>query len=105
VAHQNIMRAFWRQDASPGKMAVEAGFSRSHFCRAFKTAYGSTPMAFLWEHRLQIAARKLDTDPSLSVGSVAHNCGFKSHTHFTRMFRIRFGVTPLAWRRRRLEST
>ncbi len=103
--HKSIKDAFWRPDADPGTMAREAGFSRSYFNRMFRKTYGITPMRFLWELRLQIAIRKLDTNPSLSVGGIAHNCGFKSHTHFTRMFRQRFGMTPLAWRRRHFDAT
>jgi AraC-like DNA-binding protein len=105
TVHKDIKGSFWRQNANPAEMAAQSGFSRSHFNRAFREAYGISPMRFLWEHRLQIAARKLDSDPSLAIGGIAHNCGFKSHTHFTRMFRRRFGLAPLAWRRRERVKT
>ncbi len=49
-----------------------------------------------------MATRRLDTDPSLAIGDIARGCGFKSHTHFTRMFRRRFGMTPKEWSTRYL---
>jgi AraC-like DNA-binding protein len=100
MIRQRIAQAFWIPDADLAGMAREAGFSSSYLRRVFKKSFGSTPTEYLWEQRLQIAARKLDTDPSLAVGGVAANCGFKSHTHFTRMFRRRFAMTPQQWRRR-----
>jgi AraC-like DNA-binding protein len=99
-----ISRLFRSTNANLADIIRESGYSRSHFDRSFKQAFGSTPMEFLWEHRLQMAARKLDTDPQLPINGIARNCGFKSHTHFTRLFRQRFGMTPKQWRRRRVAS-
>jgi AraC-like DNA-binding protein len=92
--------AFWDPHVTPAALAKAAGFSRSHYDRVFKAAFGQTPVEHIWEQRLQMAARKLDTDPALPVGGIAQNCGFKSHTHFTRMFHRRFGMTPGKWHKR-----
>jgi AraC-like DNA-binding protein len=92
---------FRRPDLDIVSIARASGFSRSHFDRSFKKAFGATPMEFLWEQRLQMAVRKLDTDPFLAVAVIAAACGFKSHSHFTRLFRQRFEMTPKQWRQRR----
>jgi AraC-like DNA-binding protein len=85
-------------------LARASGFSRSYFDRSFQQAFGLTPTAFLWEQRLQMAARKLDTDPFMAVAMIATACGFKSHSHLSRLFRQRFGMTPKQWRRRRVAT-
>ncbi|MFC1462216.1 helix-turn-helix transcriptional regulator [Verrucomicrobiota bacterium] len=102
MIRERIENEFNVHDIDPARMALEAGFSRTHFYRVFKRTFATTPMNLLWERRLQIAARKLDTDPFVPIGKVAYDCGFKNHTHFTRMFRRRFGVAPKQWRRRHL---
>jgi len=53
------------------------------------------------EKRLQGAARMLE-NPAFAmttIAAVAHRCGFSDHSHFSRSFRERFGVTPSEWRR------
>lgn len=103
MARERIASNFNLHDMDPMKMARNSGFSRSRFYATFKKAFGTTPMEFLWDFRLQIATRKLDTDPSLAIGELARQCGFLNHTHFTRMFRKSFGMTPKHWRQRRMK--
>jgi AraC-like DNA-binding protein len=104
TVRMQIAKSFADDVSTLAGIVRKSGFSRSHFDRSFKHAFGATPMEFLWEQRLQMAVRKLDTGPQIPVSEIAAGCGFKSHTHFTRMFRQRFGMTPRQWRRRRLDS-
>ncbi|MCJ2080656.1 helix-turn-helix domain-containing protein [Methylobacterium sp. J-090] len=55
---------------------------------------------WIWRRRLEVAALRL-TDPGcghLSVGLLAHGCGFSSQAHFSRRFKDRFGMTPREYR-------
>ncbi|WP_425298487.1 helix-turn-helix domain-containing protein [Rathayibacter oskolensis] len=51
------------------------------------------------EGRLALATRALADDPLASISAIAHECGFADHSHFTRVFRARYGITPSDWRR------
>jgi len=48
----------------------------------------------LWERRLAQADLQIKTNESLSIAEIASATGFKSRSHFSRMFRERFGTSP-----------
>ena len=79
------------------KEARALGFSRSGFYSRFTALVGEPPERHLANLRLDAAAHLL-RESSLSVKQVAFAVRDKSQAHFTRAFRARFGVTPLAWR-------
>src|SRR5436190_8401175 len=58
-------------------MAAEAGYSRFHFARAFKAAYGETPRTYLTRRRIERAKSLLRT-ANLSVTEICFLVGFAS---------------------------
>ena len=67
--------------------------SPSHFNRAFKSVFGSTPGDFVENVRLNEARRRLST-PRKTVYTVAASVGFSSAGEFRRAFERRFGAKP-----------
>lgn len=51
------------------------------------------PIQWLWEQRLEASYRLLGEGKSKRVTDVALACGFKDVSHFSRVFRARFGVS------------
>ncbi len=71
--------------------------SLSSFKKAFKDHFRTTPGAWLMERRLDLAIHKLiSTD--LPIGELAFECGFEDPSHFIRVFKKRYGITPLQYR-------
>lgn len=85
-------------DVSLDALARESGYSKAHFLRMFRAATGSTPHRYLRDRRLESARNRLATG-SESITEIAHASGFSSHSHLTRLFRERFGITPSDFRR------
>ena len=85
-------------DVSLAALAMDAGLSRFHFCRAFKESTGLSPHAWLRQYRIEQAMAML-RDPGVSVLSVAVALGYGSQTAFAAAFRRLTGVTPSEWRR------
>ncbi|HEX8544589.1 MAG TPA: AraC family transcriptional regulator [Pseudomonas sp.] len=79
-------------------MAQLLGLSEGYFIRAFKTATGKSPHAYLIDRRLA-KARALMRDSSASLSDIALTCGFNSQAHMTTVFRQRLGVSPAQLRR------
>jgi AraC-like DNA-binding protein len=78
-------------------MAAAAGLSRAHFTRAFASAFGEPPGAYLLTRRLERAAALLrNTDHS--VAEVCFEVGLASVGSFTTSFRRVYGQTPTAYR-------
>ena len=78
-------------------MAREAGYSRSHFARAFAAAYGETPRGYLTRRRIERAKTLLRT-ANLSVTEVCFLVGFASVGSFSARFRELAGQSPSAYR-------
>ncbi len=78
--------------------ARAAGMNPVYFSRIFKRETGDSPMAWLNERRLQLAARLLEQTPR-AIQMIAGECGFTCPFYFSRVFRKRFGRTPSAFRK------
>jgi transcriptional regulator GlxA family with amidase domain len=81
------------EDLSVHTLAQRACMSPSHFNRAFKSVFGSTPAEFVENLRLNEARRRLST-PRTIVYSVAASVGFSDGDAFRRAFERRFGAKP-----------
>jgi transcriptional regulator GlxA family with amidase domain len=80
-------------------MARAACFSKYHFLRLFREAYGETPGRYLARMRLERARELLETT-DLRVTDICLEVGYESLSSFTIAFRNRFGVPPQRYRRR-----
>lgn len=74
-------------------MAAAAGYSRHHFTRAFRAAYGDTPGRYLSRRRIE-RAQALLRSVNLTVTEVCHLVGFSSVGSFTSLFTDLVGVPP-----------
>jgi AraC-like DNA-binding protein len=79
-------------------MARAAGFSRYHFARGFKAAYGETPGRYLTRRRLE-RAQDLLRSANLTVTEICHLVGFSSLGSFSARFTEMVGVSPSEYRR------
>jgi AraC-like DNA-binding protein len=86
-------------------IAGEASFSKFHFIRLFKMAYGKTPHQYLTQVRIENA--KLLLQNGQSVTDVCFGVGFDGISSFTHLFKRFTRLTPSAYqqqqRRRREE--
>ncbi|WP_234734444.1 helix-turn-helix domain-containing protein [Tellurirhabdus bombi] len=81
-----------REVASLASMTVPA------FCRYFKKLTQLTFTDFVNEFRTTQARKLLTTDRSIS--DVCYESGFNNLSHFNKVFKVRTGQTPSAYRRR-----
>lgn len=79
------------------RLAEEACFSKFHFCREFKKHLGITPMHYLMQRRIDLAARLL-TNKQLPISAVALQAGFLDQSEFTKSFKRCLGVTPSTYK-------
>ena len=85
-------------------LAREVGLSRSALADRFSALLGKSPMQYLTQWRLTLAAHLLRTT-SKSASTVAFEVGYESEAAFNRAFRREFGAPPAAWRRGDIRST
>ncbi|MCL2488117.1 MAG: AraC family transcriptional regulator, partial [Oscillospiraceae bacterium] len=78
------------------RLATLANLSEGYFSRQFRASVGVPPLAHLTALRIQRAAALLTE--GLSVTETAMEVGIPHVSHFIRLFKQRFGVTPHRWR-------
>jgi AraC-like DNA-binding protein len=97
-----LQRVLALLDLEPGEVDAPALAARLRVSRRYldKTlaSCGLTATGLIREHRLALAGRLLRAQPSRAVTDICHAVGFQDASHFTRVFRQRFGCTPSAWR-------
>ncbi|GHD65376.1 AraC family transcriptional regulator [Jeongeupia chitinilytica] len=86
------------QSLELAQLADVAHFSPFHFHRVFQAWMGETLGDYLRRRRLEAAAATLAIHPDEPVLNVALGVGFGSGEAFARAFKLRFGMTPSAWR-------
>lgn len=73
----------------------ETGHCRWQLSRDFRAMFGTSPYRYLTLRRLD-QARRMMRDGA-AIASVAHDCGFSDQSHFGRVFKQTYGLTPKAW--------
>jgi AraC-like DNA-binding protein len=80
------------------ELAREANTSRSVLAERFQILVGNSPMQYLTQWRMLLAANLLRRG-NAPLARVAEEVGYQTDTAFSRAFRREFGLPPVAWRR------
>lgn len=81
-------------------LAKEVGLSRSAFAERFTQYASVSPMQYVAQWRMQLAARRLEV-PGVSIAQAAAEVGYESEAAFSRAFKKLVGLPPGAWRKGR----
>jgi AraC-like DNA-binding protein len=81
------------------ELARVAGASRSVLAERFQRLMGASPMQYLTQWRMLLAAGRL-RHSNLPLTGIALDVGYQTDTAFIRAFRREFGMPPATWRRR-----
>ncbi len=80
------------------ELAREANTSRSVLAERFQNLMGHSPMQYLTQWRMLLAANLLRRS-NVRLAQVAMEVGYQTDTAFSRAFRREFGLPPMSWRR------
>lgn len=80
------------------ELAALCGMSLSLFKNEFRKNFNTSPHKWLNEQRLAHARLQLITSQR-SIAEIARECRFNNSSHFIKLFKERFGITPALYRR------
>lgn len=86
------MDNYYHEKIDLNNISNEANFSKYHFLRLFKAAFGTSPRQYLIEVRI-LAAKKLLREKN-SVQDTCFKVGFESVPSFITLFKKRENLTP-----------
>lgn len=96
---QDYIRALYMKPIRVEEIAQEMNLDRRYLSRLFKEKTGQSIQEYLITVRLEESQRYLEE--GFSVEESALLCGYEDACNFSKMFKRRFGVSPLYWKRDR----
>ena len=96
---KDIMEANFCQNLSIQEFARLCSRSLSAFKSEFKTLYQGTPGTWLRERRLEHSKYLLEISDK-SVSEIMDHSGFENPSHFIRIFKSKYGLSPGNYRTR-----
>lgn len=78
-------------------LANIANMSESNFYAAFQKQMGISPIIYLNNYRLSVAADRL-TDTSDSISEISYSVGIKDPLYFSKLFKKIYGMAPKEYR-------
>lgn len=97
------IREHYMEDLSLTSLAALCSLHPNYFHRLYTEAFGKTPSQRILGCRIG-AAKMLLLTQNLTMSEIATQCGFSSQTYFGFKFKEVMGMTPLQYRRKRLNS-
>lgn len=92
-----IMEENFTNPVSLHDLAYLSGKSLSTFKRDFQAIYHTSPLKWIRNRRLD-KAEKMLLETTLSVTDICYSTGFENIAHFSRVFKLRFGLAPSEFR-------
>ena len=93
VVYENLFN-----DVSVEMLAGMTNRSLTSFKKEFKRIFGTPPHRWIIEQRLSRAKIML-TSTSQPVSEIGVECGFSNISHFIKLFKCRYNITPAVMRR------
>jgi AraC-like DNA-binding protein len=95
------VRDNYSQPLEVKELAALLHLSVSQFERRFRKLFQISPLKHIMNVRIRAASLRLTTTND-TIASIALDCGFYDHSHFTRNFRKIMGVSPKEYRKQYL---
>lgn len=98
-------RFFTKPDLNRRKLADLVGSNETYLADAIREATGETFSSYISTLRLQYALELFETQPDISLDSVAIDTGYGSYSPFYRAFIKKYGITPSEYRKLSLSKS
>jgi AraC-like DNA-binding protein len=94
----SYLESHYQEPLTLEELAKQAKLSKNQFVRIFKKAFGTTPIDYLIDLRIQ-KAKKLLEQSSRTISQVAFEVGFSDSNYFSRQFQYHLGISPSEYRK------
>lgn len=83
------------------ELATLSGRSLSAFKRDFEIVFKDTPANYIKEQKL-LKAMQLLVSTDFSISEICYEVGFTDTSHFSKLFKMKYKITPSCYRKRKL---
>jgi len=93
-----FLESSFRQRITVARVAREAGVHPSYLAEQFRAGLAVSIGEWVRNRRLEFAREALE-DRAVPISRIAFQAGFADHSHLARLFRQRYGMSPVEYRR------
>lgn len=79
------------------EIATSVGIERTHFSKMFRKTYGTSPVNYLLQLRMQ-EAQLLLQHTNYTIAEIARAVGYQDISSFSKAFKKRLGISPIEYR-------
>ncbi|HET8854477.1 MAG TPA: AraC family transcriptional regulator, partial [Salinimicrobium sp.] len=90
---KDIIIANMAEPPSLNELSQEIGLGLKKLKEGFKQIYGDSVYSFLFDYKMEVARKLLDTG-EYNVNEVGLKVGYSTSSHFISAFKKKFGTTP-----------
>ena len=91
------IKAHYFEDLTVDGLSSHIGISRKYLYAIFKKRLGTSPKDYIVNYRIERAQEFL-LDQDLSIGQVGYSVGYPDPLNFSRMFKLKTGMSPSEYR-------
>lgn len=95
---QKLKQINFENDISLSQIYSASNYSQTTLCREFKKYTGKTLIAYINDLKLNYACNLLE-NTNYSMLTISNSLGFSSLSHFNHLFKNKYGISPLQYRR------
>lgn len=99
AATKRYIDAHYTEKLTIEQLTQLSGTSRGYFMQLFKEMYRVSPIDYIADRRIAAAREILRRSPALPLGEVARAAGYDDEGYFSRRFRQKLGVSPVAYKK------
>ena len=97
IKAKNYMEIYYNTPITVQGLAEQLNIDRRYLCSLFKKQFLMSPQQYLMDFRMKRAAAFL-TKQGLSAGETALMCGYPDVFSFSKMFKRKYGISPLKYK-------
>lgn len=94
---REIIEAHYFSTITIEELAQLTNMSLSTFKREFKKIYNASPATYLRDKKLEKSIELLGST-NLRTSDIAYDCGFADVSHYSKTFKLRYGVSPTVYK-------
>ncbi len=95
---RRYIKAHYTEDITVDRVASNIGISRKYLFAIFKKYLDISPKDYIIEYRIK-KAKDFLLDKKLSMSNVAYSVGYKDPLTFSKMFKLKTGMSPSEYRK------
>ncbi len=97
------MNEHYSEDISLSEIASHVGFTPNYFSAYFKNVTGEKVVDYLTKIKLE-KAKEFLLNPTMSMATICEKVGYKSITHFYKLFKKYMNMTPAEYRNKQIRN-